>query len=136
MEEAFEIRLDWDKMSKKELDDYLFDLHSFLMDFSTSSINDMILALDDAARILTEDLHVIMSGEGQSKILNSDKDSKAYERLISLLSSVDKWKAVSTYAKELRPKVAKEKDKGVMEDFASGGGFEEIQKMIRKKRGE
>lgn len=137
MGENFKIRLDWEKMSKDELSIYLFEIHTFLMDFSTSSINEMIFALDGVARILTDDLHYIMDGEEEkAKILTDNKESKAYERVISLLSSVDKWKAVSTYAKDLRPQVEKTlaENKQDLENSLEEGGFEMLQRMVRESR--
>lgn len=135
-EKEFKIILDWDRLTKKELSDYLYELHSFLKDFSTTSINEMILALDDVARIITDDLNRIANGEeGMLRILTDDKDAKSYERVMSLVDKVDKWKNVASYAKDLRPKV-KDVDQGKQElqDTLEDGGFEAIQRRIREAR--
>lgn len=135
-EKEFKIILDWDRLTKNELSDYLYELHSFLKDFSTTSINEMILALDDVARIITDDLNRIANGEeGMLRILTDDKDAKSYERVMSLVDKVDKWKNVAGYAKDLRPKV---KDAGQgkqeLQDTLEDGGFEAIQRRIREAR--
>ena len=135
-EKEFKIILNWESLGKEELSDYLYELHSFLKDFSTSSINEMILALDDVARIITDDLNRIANGEeGQLRILTDDKDAKSYERVMSLVDKVDKWKNVASYAKDLRPKV-KDVDQGKQElqDALEDGGFEAIQRRIREAR--
>ena len=134
--EEFKIRLDWDKMSKEELSSYLHELHTYLMDFSTSSINEMIFALDDVARIITDDLNRIANNEdGPIRILTDDKDSKSYERLMSLVDKVDKWKNVASYAKDLRPKVQSvEEGKEQLQEVLDEGGFEAIQRRIRERR--
>lgn len=135
-EEKFTIRLDWNNMSKEELDDYLYDLHSFLKDFSTSSINEMIFALDDVARIITDDLNRIVNGEEDSLvILTDDKDAKSYERVMTLVDKVDKWRAVANFAKDLRPSVQnKEEGKQAIQEVIDDGGFEAIQRRIRESR--
>lgn len=136
MEEEFHVRLDWENMSKEELGLYLYELHSFLMDFSTSSINEMILALDDVARILTDDLNRIANNEdGPIRILTDDKDAKSYERIMSLVDKVDKWKSVATFAKDLRPKVKTvEEGKERLQEVIDEGGFEAIQRRLRERR--
>lgn len=136
-EKEFKIRLDWDRMSKKELDSYLYDLHSYLMDFSTSSVVEMVLALDDVARIITDDLNKIANGEDTGlRVLTDEKDSKSYERVMSLVDKIDKWRAVATYAKDLRPKVQnQEEGTQALQEALDSGGFEAIQRRIREARG-
>lgn len=135
-EKEFKIILDWENLSKGELSEYLYEIHSFLKDFSTSSINEMILALDDVARIITDDLNRIANGEeGQLRILTDDKDAKSYERVMSLVDKVDKWKNVASYAKDLRPKIKDiEQGKQELQDTLEEGGFEAIQRRIREAR--
>ena len=138
--EEFKIRLDWDKMSKDDLRNYLFELHSYLLDFSTSSIVEMILALDDVARIITDDLNRIVNNDDAGlRILTDDKDSKSYERVMSLVDKVERWRSVANYAKELRPSVvdslsAETKENKVQKALASGG-YEEVQRRIKAARG-
>ena len=135
-EKEFKIRLDWENMSKKELSEYLFDIHSYLMDFSTSSIVEMLLALDGVARVITDDLNNIVTEVGGLKILTDDKDSKSYERVVSLVDKIDKWRSVATYAKELRPKVERgDSGKEELEEALEDGGFEAIQRRIKEARG-
>lgn len=116
MEEKFSIRLDWLSLDKEELRLYIGDLHSYLLDFSTSSIHDMLLELDNVARIVADDLSLIATGRGgAARFLTESKDDKQFERVMQLIKMIKDFKEVSDMAKALRPPVIKAKE------FLEGG---------------
>lgn len=136
-EEKFQIRLDWEKMNKEELSLYIHELHSYLMEFQTSSIHQMIISLDNIAQKICDDLDIIAEGRTDGLVILSDeKDSKIYDRLMTLISRVKDWKEVSKLAEAIRPEVAK-LEKQAQEKIKvnpDSNIFEQLQELALKRK--
>lgn len=143
----FTIRLDWTTLDREELREYINNLHNYLMDFKTSSIHDLILELDNVARVITSDLVLIAQGKGiKAKFLTESKEDKQYERVIQLIKMAKDFKEMSNMASELRPKVTEENRQAVLESVGikivpsvpmevGANVFEHAQGLIVKKKG-
>lgn len=147
-----------------EVDEYIDSLHQHLLSFDTSNIKKLILSLDKIAGVLSEDIEMVISGEdwipepteildeegyptvsldtGRSRlrILSDSKDSKVFERVMTLVQRVKDLDAVAKTAKALLPEVEEwterqEKEVKEVVKIASGGNsFEQAQEHHFKKR--
>ena len=100
----FVLRLDWEKFKVEELKEYIDELHKYILEFQTSSIHDILLELDNVARVIAKDLGLIANGEGHNaKFLTESKDDKQYERVMAMVDKASKWQEISNMAKSLRP---------------------------------
>lgn len=149
--EVFQLRLEL-KSGNTEVDDYLEQLHTYLINWEASSIKQMLLALDETALEITKDLRMINAGEAFSpayvinspdggsitfpevcklKVLNDNKESKVYDRVMTLVGKVKDFKTVCDMADAIRPEIKKEdelKKKAIRLD-PSGNPFEQLQKQ-------
>lgn len=129
--EEFQLRLDL-KSGNSEVDNYLQTLHDYLINWEASSIKRMLLTLDETALEITKDLQLINSGNAYTKpysitspdgntvsfpeicklkVLNDEKDSKIYDRVMTLVSKVKDFKSVCEMAENIRPTISKEEVK-------------------------
>lgn len=154
-----------------EVDEYLTSMEEYLLDVDTASIKKLIRALDRMASVIAEDIEKILDGEDEIevddllevidygedgetpqyskkqvsnlKILSDNKDSKVYERVMTLFTKVKDFEMVSKTAKAIIPEVIEYKDP---EEVAStkfaeeikitgkGNSFEEMQEKHTAKR--
>src|SRR5690606_13196085 len=128
---------DWEKLNKEELSLYIYELHNYLMEFQTSSIHQMIISLDNIAQKICDDLDIIADGRTDGLVILSDeKDSKIYDRLMTLISRVKDWKEVSKLAEAIRPEVAK-LEKQAQEKIKvnpDSNIFEQLQEQALKRK--
>lgn len=135
--EEFKIRLDI-KTGDPDVDLYIWELHNYLIAFSTASITQLIIALDHLSMKLVDDLDKVGEGEfNDFTILSNDKDDKIFDRLITLISKIKDFENVSKMAVSMRPKIADEVeklDKG--QDLVIEGVniFEEIAAQISSRK--
>lgn len=149
-----------------EIDEYIERLHAYLLGFETSNIKKLILSLDRMAGVIAEDVEKIIDGEDQTcdevcvghdedsgeplyekiysstlKVLNDQKDSKIYDRVMNLFTKIESLNAVSKTAKSLIPEVVEIKQIDAEEEFkkdvklsGKGNSFEEMQSKHHKQR--
>lgn len=108
-EEKFKLRLDL-KTGNEEVDLYLYDLHSYVMSFETSSIKQLIISLDNLAQKICDDIDIIAGDSEQSlSILSTNKDDKIFDRVLMLISKIKDFRTISEMAESLRPEVSNKK---------------------------
>lgn len=136
--EKFKLRLDL-KTGDEDIDLYIWELHNYLVNFEVSSVKQLLVALDNVAQKITDDLDRICSGDLESlEILSDDKESKLFDKVQKVVEKIDSWKKVSEMAEALRPEVAERKDevqksKAIQIDLKGGNAFEEIQRQFIRK---
>lgn len=153
---VFELRLDWKSLDRKEQVEYIDSLHDYIVNWEASSIKQMILALDDTALKITEDLRMINAGTAYTvpftkvdtdgtkiefpsmcnlKVLNDDKDSKTYDRVMALVTKMKDFKAVCEMAEDIRPQIKHEKNEKEVPVIDIGeNAFESIQEKHYNQR--
>ena len=131
-EEKFKLRLDI-STGDAEIDLYIYELHNYLANFETSSIKQMLIALDNIAFKMVDDLDKVAEGDTDNlTILSDSKDSKVFDRLMTLISKIKDFKEVCNMAEALRPETAELKEKvkkSKIQLDITGNPFEQIQKM-------
>lgn len=152
--EEFQLRLDL-KSNEPEVSDYLDSLHKYLLEWDASSIKQMLVTLDETALMITEDLRMINRGEAYTpahtvrtpdgkefifpevsklKVLNDDKKSATYERVMALVGKVDDFKKVCDMAEAIRPTIKKEEVvKEELKIDTTSNVFEQLQEKHYKK---
>ena len=131
-EEKFKLKLDI-STGDAEIDLYIYELHNYLANFETSSIKQMLIALDNIAFKMVDDLDKVAEGDTDNlTILSDSKDSKVFDRLMTLISKIKDFKEVCNMAEALRPETAELKEKvkkSKIQLDITGNPFEQIQKM-------
>lgn len=104
-EGKFKLRLDL-RTGDPDLDLYLYNLHSYLIAFETSSVKQLIISLDRLSQKLCDDVDMLTDGniEGLT-ILSPDAQDKIFERVMKLIEKIDSFKKVSETAESLRPEI-------------------------------
>lgn len=127
--EKFKLRLDI-RTGNDDVDLYIYELHNYLVNFETSSIKQMIIALDNLVFKMTDDIDKISDGDTDNlAILSDNKDSKVFERVMSLVSKIKDFKEVCNMAEALRPEIAnREVKKSKIEIDVTANPFEQVQK--------
>lgn len=125
------------RSGKEEVDLYLYEMENYLQSFDTSSIKQMLIALDNICFKMTDDLDKISEGDTDGLVILSDsKDSKVFDRLMTLIQRVKDIKAVCDLAESLRPEVEEIKNKAeevVTQLDPTLNPFEQIQEKFNKK---
>ena len=135
-EEKFKLRLDL-KSGNEEIDLYIYELHNYLVSFETSSIKQMLVALDEMCIKITDDIVSITNGNlSQLTVLSQDGQDKTFDRVMKIVEKIDSFKKVSEMAEQLRPEVAERKEevkKSRLVIDTTANPFEQIQKEILEK---
>ena len=141
-----------------EVDEYIDKLHEHILSFNASSIKKIILALDNIAEDIADDLNLISTGdtwvpdvimynsEGKEekkicgysklKVLSDESSSKVFDRVMVLIKNVNDFKAVAKLAEELVPEIEdikESKSKAIQIDLKGGNVFESILKSQTSK---
>lgn len=135
-EEKFKIRPNL-KTGNPEIDLYLYELHQYLRSFETSSIKTMLVAIDDVAQKIVDDLVLVAEGDTNNlSILSDDKESKIFDKISKIVEKIESWKKVSDMAEALRPEEVEEGQtkKAQIKLDLTGNPFEQIQKEALDKR--
>lgn len=134
--EKFKLRLDL-KTGNEEVDLYIYELHNYLANFETSSIKQMLIALDNIAFKMVDDLDSISEGDTDNlTILSDSKDSKVFDRLMTLVTKIKDFKEVCAMAETLRPEIAERKEevkKSRLIIDTTTNPFEQIQRELLEK---
>jgi len=134
------------KTGDPAVDQYIQDLHEYILSFEASNIKKLILATDRLAGVIAEDIDKIIQGEDETedemftgydeddepvyekvtksnlKVLSDSKDSKVYDRILNLISKIESFEKVSKAAKSLIP---------VVEEFTEKTQDEELVKELK-----
>jgi len=143
-----------------EVDEYLEQIHEYLLKSSSSSIKQLIVSLDKVAMKMVHDLNLIIKGdikepdivtsyldektqktktktiEGASKLTILGDDSKIYEKTMGLINKIEDFRKLNQVAEAMRPEV--EEMKSQLEDTkinldVHSNVFEQLQEQHYKK---
>lgn len=105
--EAFKIK-PFVRSGDPVIDRYLQEMEQFILNLEASNIKRMIVAIDNVAAGVADDLNSLMDEDSthELKVLSDDKESKIFDRFMTLVQKVDQFKSVAVHADSLRPGVA------------------------------
>lgn len=119
------------------LNDYIESLENYFKELNASNTNQLIFKLDELNGSISEDVQKIIDGEAIEwvdietrdrdtgeiktvssprstlKILNDDRDSKVFDRVMTLYGKLKDLKAVSDYVSSLVPEIEDEDMSGI-----------------------
>lgn len=163
-EKKFKVRHDL-KSSDPEINEYIQAANQKLVEDEASSIKQLVVALNGVAMSIVSDLNRIAKGDMGSHevlvkneeydpeedneeeeykletqgepliILNDDKNSKVFDRVMALVGKVKDFKELSVLADSLRPEIEEAKKKAENQKIQLNEGenaFEQMQQRINK----
>jgi len=143
-EEKFKIRPDL-KSGIKEVDDYLNEIHDYVMNFDASNVKRLIIALDNVVGVMTDDIERISRGDiaepdftfvdektkkektikGASKLELLGNDT-IMSTITTMIKMIGDFSVVSDKAASLRPEIAESIKKQEIK-LAEGNALEQLQ---------
>lgn len=124
----FTIRTHIRSKDDEGVNDYIESLERFILERDASNTDKLLLELDNINGIIAKDIEMVSNGDmfteetkiidgeeetvtvSKLKVLNDDKDSKIFDRVLALYGKVKDIKAVSEVVKSMLPKT-ESKDK-------------------------
>lgn len=132
--EIFELRLDLVSESE-EINLYLYKLHSYLLNFETSSVKQLLISLDELCVKLTDDINHITNGDLENlTILSSNNQDKTFDRVMKIVEKIDSFKKVSDMAEAMRPPIADEKNVTKKPKLALDKSKNPMEDIVKKLR--
>lgn len=120
--------------SDKNVQDYLDSINSYLEKFQADNVIQLILAIDDVSKLITEDIKYLISDEPEKLRILTD-DSKNFDKIQKLVEKIDHWKKVAEISESLKPIVEEvENIKQDLPKLEGGNPFEQAQEIARQKR--
>lgn len=141
-----------------EVDEYLEQIHEYLLKSSGSSIKQLIVSLDNIAMKMVYDLNLIIKGdikepdtvvsyldektqktktktiEGASKLTILTDDSKIYEKTMGLINKIEDFKKLNQIAEAMRPEVEELKNQAENQKIdIHSNVFEQLQEQHYKR---
>lgn len=121
--EEFIIRKHVRSKDDKGVNDYIESLESYILEQNASNTNELLMELDNLNGVIAEDIRLISTGDiydeveeiidgeveifkkSKLKVMNDDKDSKIFDRVLALYGRVKDIKAVSEVVISMLPKI-------------------------------
>ena len=141
-----------------EVDEYIEEIHRYLLKTNGSSIKQLIVSLDDIAMKMVQDLNLIIKGdikepdtiisyvdektgkpktktvEGASKLTILTDDSKIYEKTMGLINKIEEFRKLNQVAESMRPEVEEIKAQiAEIKIDRNANVYEQIQEQHYKK---
>lgn len=105
--------------TEKDVNEYINTLENYIIDLKASNTLNLIFKLDEINGIIVEDLDKVINGEASEwrvidgetveisnlKVLNDSKDSKVYDRVMTLYGKLKDLQAVSDLVKKMIPEI-------------------------------
>lgn len=105
-----------------KVDKYIAELEQYIMAFDVNNIGRLIIAVNDVAGIIADDVVMLKKRGDDDEIDNKlqmlgSKKNKIYQRYRELISDIKHFKTISDIIDEYRSKTSSEEKKGsVIED--------------------
>lgn len=138
------------------LNDYIESLENYFLEIKASNTMNLIFKLDEINGTIVEDLEKINNGEATEiiqipslnpdapdsiyekstlKVLNDSKDSKVFDRVMTLFSKLKDLKSVTDFVKAMLPEVEEEEVEEVDVKITKGkNAFEDIMDQVTSKQ--
>lgn len=116
-----------------KVDHYISDLEKYVMAFENNNIGKLILAVNDVAGVIADDVIMLKKNGDDDEIDNrlqmlGSKKNKIYQRYRELISDIKHFKTISDIINDLKPKTTSEDKKGAVIEDKSG-----IEKPVIKR---
>lgn len=151
----FKIRKYIRSQKDEGVNDYIEELENYILAIKASNTNQLIFKLDEMNGTIIEDLDKIMNGEAVEeyeyeyynkdegeyetktgyrstlKVLNDDKESKVFDRVMTLYGKIKDLKVVSELVAKMIPEVEEEESITNKIKVTKGGNvFESISEQL------
>ena len=151
----FKIRKYIRSQKDEGVNDYIEELENYILAIKASNTNQLIFKLDEMNGTIIEDLDKIMNGEAVEeyeyeyynkdegeyetktgyrstlKVLNDDKESKVFDRVMTLYGKIKDLKVVSELVAKMIPEVEEEESITNKIKVTKGGNvFESISEQV------
>lgn len=151
----FKIRKYIRSQKDEGINDYIEELENYILAIKASNTNQLIFKLDEMNGTIIEDLDKIMNGEAVEeyeyeyynkdegeyetktgyrstlKVLNDDKESKVFDRVMTLYGKIKDLKVVSELVAKMIPEVEEEESITNKIKVTKGGNvFESISEQL------
>lgn len=116
-----------------KVDQYISELEKYVMAFEHNNIGKLIIAVNDVAGVIADDVIMLKKNGDDEEIDNrlqmlGSKKNKIYQRYRELISDIKHFKTISDIINDLKPKSTQEDKKGAVIEDKSG-----IEKPVIKR---
>src|SRR5699024_3337344 len=113
-----------------DLNDYIESLENYILEKNASKTNELLMELDNLNGVIAEDINLISQGDiydeveemkdgeiiiskvSKLKVMNDDKDSKIFDRVLALYGKVKDIKSVQEVVNSMLPEVEENEKTG------------------------
>lgn len=112
------------RSNKPEVDSYIEQLENHILEFDVSSIKKLIVACNEVAGIIADDIILLKENANDDEIDNKlqmmgSKKSKIYQRYREIVGDLKHFKTLHDMNEDLKPKVAVIADKSTQKIIES-----------------
>lgn len=112
------------RSNKPEVDSYIEQLENHILEFDVSSIKKLIVACNEVAGIIADDIILLKENANDDEIDNKlqmmgSKKSKIYQRYREIVGDLKHFKTLHDMNEDLKPKVAVTVDKSTQKIIES-----------------
>lgn len=134
----------------KGVDDYIESLENYILEKNASKTNELLMELDNLNGVIAEDINLISQGDiydeveemkdgeiiiskvSKLKVMNDDKDSKIFDRVLALYGKVKDIKSVQEVVNSMLPEVEENENTGDVVEIKTNP-FEDVLRRTKEK---
>lgn len=134
----------------KGVNDYIESLENYILEKNASKTNELLMELDNLNGVIAEDINLISQGDiydeveemkdgeiiiskvSKLKVMNDDKDSKIFDRVLALYGKVKDIKSVQEVVNSMLPEVEENENIGDVVEIKTNP-FEDVLRRTKEK---
>lgn len=134
----------------KGVNDYIESLENYILEKNASKTNELLMELDNLNGVIAEDINLISQGDiydeveemkdgeiiiskvSKLKVMNDDKDSKIFDRVLALYGKVKDIKSVQEVVNSMLPEVEENENIGDVVEIKTNP-FEDVLRRTKAK---
>ncbi len=134
----------------KGVNDYIESLENYILEKNASKTNELLMELDNLNGVIAEDINLISQGDiydeveemkdgeiiiskvSKLKVMNDDKDSKIFDRVLALYGKVKDIKSVQEVVNSMLPEVEENENTGDVVEIKTNP-FEDVLRRTKEK---
>lgn len=134
----------------KSVNDYIESLENYILEKNASKTNELLMELDNLNGVIAEDINLISQGDiydeveemkdgeiiiskvSKLKVMNDDKDSKIFDRVLALYGKVKDIKSVQEVVNSMLPEVEENENIGDVVEIKTNP-FEDVLRRTKEK---
>lgn len=134
----------------KIVNDYIESLENYILEKNASKTNELLMELDNLNGVIAEDINLISQGDiydeveemkdgeiiiskvSKLKVMNDDKDSKIFDRVLALYGKVKDIKSVQEVVNSMLPEVEENENTGDVVEIKTNP-FEDVLRRTKEK---